>query len=38
MKKIATIHQSVTMGQLNDICRGLGCFARYIDGRVWLCR
>ena len=38
MKKIATIHPSITMGQLETMCRGLGCFARYIEGRVWVCR
>ena len=38
MKQIATIHPSVTMRQLAKLCRGMGCFAKFIDGRVWLCR
>lgn len=36
--KIARVAKSVTMGELSELCRKLGCVARVINGRVWLCR
>jgi DNA-binding Xre family transcriptional regulator len=36
--KIARVAKSVTIGELSELCRKLGCGAKVIDGRVWLCR